>query len=168
MGAAAFIAGGAARAQSRVEAWPKGRPLAPVLAFDLNGTPQALPRSASGQPRAQLINLWATWCEPCVRELPGLQAFAARHADRLEVIALHHSSPRQPVSHRSVQAFVERNRLQLPVLIDPEGLASKQWGLNALPGSLLIDAQGRPRLRVLGEVDWSNEDAQRLLLAALR
>lgn len=109
--------------------------------------------------RAVLLNFWASWCEPCVTEMPSLQALAARQgAERLIVLAVNFKQ-----SAPSIDAFVQRTGLTLPVIADPQGDIARQWGVKIFPSTVLIDAQGRVHGVVQGELDWTGPAAATLL-----
>jgi thiol-disulfide isomerase/thioredoxin len=97
-----------------------------------------------------VINFWATWCVPCVRELPALQRFQREHAPQgWRVIAL---AVDQPVP---VLEFIARFKLELPVAL--AGVDGLEWQRamgntsGGLPFSVVLDASGRVRQRRLGE-----------------
>lgn len=115
--------------------------------------------------RPLVINFWATWCAPCLRELPALQRFAREHAPQgWQVIAL---AVDQPVA---VLEFMARIKLELPVaMAGTDGLEwQRTMGNRAggLPFSVVLDPGGRVRQRRLGEshydelVQWAAEIAQ--------
>jgi thiol-disulfide isomerase/thioredoxin len=112
----------------------------------LDGTP--LPLSAL-RGRPLLINVWASWCAPCVEEMPELAAFASEQGDNgIQVIGLALDSP------EAVHAFLQRIPVPYPIAIEPPGPADSSVALgNArglLPYTVLIDAQGRLHKRKLG------------------
>jgi len=109
-----------------------------------------------------LINFWATWCVPCIRELPALQRFQREHAAQgWQVIAL---AVDQPVP---VLEFINRFKLDLTVAL--AGVDGLEWqramgnDKGGLPFSLVLDATGRARQRKLGETTlqdltrWASE-----------
>lgn len=103
-----------------------------------------------------LINVWATWCEPCRHELPVLEKLHARFRERgLRVIALNvdHDQPRE-----SVASFVKRRDLTLDVWIDPQDRASRALGIATLPVTLLLDARGKVIWRRDGAI--TDDDAE--------
>jgi thiol-disulfide isomerase/thioredoxin len=104
-----------------------------------------------------VINLWATWCVPCVAEMPALAALSKTLApDDIAVLPL--SSDRGGVS--VVQAFYEEHGITgLPVLLDPKGTAARVWQAHGIPTSLIIDRKGRERARLEGSADWSTPAA---------
>ena len=113
-----------------------------------------------------LVNLWATWCAPCVKELPTLDRLAATHRDdgSLGVIAVSQDNGPQP----SVEAFLAKlNVKDLGAYHDPKMGLSGALGPDAvLPTSILFDAQGREVWRYVGDVDWTGPEAAKLLSEA--
>jgi peroxiredoxin len=96
-----------------------------------------------------LVNFWATWCAPCVEEMPALARLRARLAPRgFEVLAVN-----QGEMPARVTAFVERTGLDLAVLLDREKSVAKEWKVRALPTTFVVDAKGRIRLYAEGELD---------------
>ncbi len=109
-----------------------------------------------------LINLWATWCVPCVAEMPALQAAAkALKAEGIEVLAL--SSDRGGAA--VVRKFYDAHAITaLPIWLDPKGDAARAWGARGLPTTIVIDRAGNERARLEGGADWSSPQ----MLAAIR
>ena len=104
-----------------------------------------------------VINLWATWCAPCVAEMPSLAALARTLAPA-DVAVLPLSSDRGGAD--AVQAFfTAHNIIGLPVLLDPHGAAARAFGAQGIPTSIVIDKQGQQRARLTGSADWSTPDA---------
>jgi thiol-disulfide isomerase/thioredoxin len=96
-----------------------------------------------------LVNFWATWCAPCVEEMPALARLRERLASRgFEVIAVN-----QGEMPARVRAFTERTGLDLPIVMDRDKEASKAWKVRALPTTFVVDAAGRVRLFAEGELD---------------
>jgi thiol-disulfide isomerase/thioredoxin len=104
-----------------------------------------------------VVNLWATWCVPCVEEMPSLAALSKALApDDIAVLPL--SSDRGGA--RVVEAFYQDHGISgLPVLLDPKGAATRAWHARGLPTSVIIDKQGRERARLEGSADWSTPAA---------
>ncbi|HET7816477.1 MAG TPA: TlpA disulfide reductase family protein [Sphingomicrobium sp.] len=140
----------------------KGR-LAPETAFnDPDGGEISL-ADFKGSP--VLVNLWATWCAPCVKELPTLDALARRHAvgGSIGIIAV--SQDMGP--HNSVRAFLERLKLsEIGAYHDPKMALSGALGAEVLPTTILFDSEGRELWRYVGDLDWTGEEAARLLAEA--
>lgn len=107
-----------------------------------------------------LVNLWATWCAPCVAEMPTLDQLAANRAD-LQVLAV---SQDMPGSEAKVASFFEERKLsKLEAYIDPEIALMSALGAPNLPTTILYDAKGREVWRVTGGMDWAGEEAKALL-----
>jgi thiol-disulfide isomerase/thioredoxin len=121
--------------------------------------------------RPLLLNLWATWCPPCVAELPSLQAL--RDAERtrhgagrgMEVVALDVGQ-----SINQVEGFLASLPvpLALPVLLDPHKQSLGRWNVRVLPTTLVFDADGKLRATLLGARDWTSAAAREAIEAALR
>ncbi|MDR3516188.1 MAG: TlpA disulfide reductase family protein [Azospirillaceae bacterium] len=104
-----------------------------------------------------LLNLWATWCGPCVREMPSLDRLqATMGGSDFVVIAL--SVDRGGLA--TVVPFFQRTGVRsLPIYLDPAGGAAQRLGVRGLPTTLLIDRDGHEVARAEGAVDWTGADA---------
>ncbi|MGZ8998976.1 MAG: TlpA family protein disulfide reductase [Allosphingosinicella sp.] len=134
---------------------------APDVAFeDGSGQPTRL---GEFRGRPVLVNLWATWCAPCVVEMPSLDALARREGDALVVLALSQDfGGRQKVSE-----FFARHRFgELEPYLDGEMRFMSALGIDTLPTTILYNARGEEVWRMTGMADWENERAARLLLEA--
>lgn len=112
-----------------------------------------------------LVNLWASWCVPCVKELPTLDRLAARQREdgALAVLAVSQDSGPQP----SVKAFLDKLKVtDLAAFQDPDMGLSGALNAQILPTSILYDAQGREVWRYVGDLDWTGEEAAKLLAEA--
>ena len=102
-----------------------------------------------------VLNLWATWCVPCVAELPALAEFSRRAAtEGIVVIPL---SSDMGGADAVRKFYAARGLTGLPIWLDPKGDAARAWGARGFLMTLLIDRQGRERARVEGSVDWAAE-----------
>lgn len=120
------------------------RPLPDIALPALNGEYVALP-SYKGKPT--VVNLWATWCPPCQREMPVLHEAETAHPE-MQFVYLN-----QGESAEVVTQFLERKRLPLQhVLLDSEQQAAAQFKLRALPATLFFDSSGKLADMRLGEL----------------
>jgi len=110
-----------------------------------------------------VINLWATWCPPCVAEMPALDRLQGMlRAERIAVLAL--SSDRG--GRAQVEPFYQRLGLkELTIWLDPRGAAARALGARGLPTTVIIDRVGREVARLEGEAAW---DAPALVAAVRR
>ena len=112
-----------------------------------------------------LVNLWATWCAPCKKELPTLNALARTH-DRdgaLGVIAVSQDMAPQG----SVEAALADMKVDdLGAYHDPKMALAGALGAEILPTTILYDAQGKEVWRYVGDLDWTGEEAAKLLAEA--
>ncbi len=164
----AFVLGVAALARPALAAGAAGgaerlregqRPL-PEFSFN---TAEGLAQSLVDFPgRALLINLWATWCPPCVAEMPALDRAASALANEgFSVLPL--SSDRGGATQ--VQAFYTRTGVTyLPVLLDPRGVAARALGARGLPTTIIVNRRGEEVARLEGEAVWDSP----AMLATLR
>ena len=133
----------------------------PAITFTDADGKATTPADFAGQ--GLVINLWATWCPPCVAEMPALdRAAAALAADRILVLPL--SSDRGGLN--TVQGFYERTGLRhLRIWLDPRGAAARTLGARGLPTSIIVDRAGREKARLEGDAAW---DAPEFLSAIRR
>ena len=113
-----------------------------------------------GQP--VLVNLWATWCAPCVKELPTLDKLAASGA--IPVVAVSQDSG----PHPSVVAFLMSHQIATlkPYQDSKMALSGALGPDTVLPTSILLDANGKEVWRYVGDLDWTSAEAAKLLSEA--
>ena len=100
-----------------------------------------------------LVNFWASWCMPCVEEMPELTQLEQHLAGQpFEILALNVGEHENRVKH-----FAERTSFNLPVLMDNSSKVFNEWKIEIMPTSFLIDASGRVRYRARGNPGWDNE-----------
>ena len=118
-------------------------------------------RLADLKGRPVLINFWATWCGPCISEMPALDALAAERAGTpLVIMAVSEDRKGESV----VAPFISKLRLtNLPIYLDPQTKALAAFGSDALPTTVLIDREGREVGRLLGAASWDSVAARRLI-----
>ena len=127
---------------------------APGFVLDsLSGTRLGL---AEYRGRVVLLNFWATWCPPCLEEMPSMEALYQRLRQR-GMVVLAVSSDEGPPD--SVRRFTERLGVTFPVLLDRDGAVSASYGARNLPASFVLDRGGRVIAAALGARDRGSADA---------
>ncbi len=118
--------------------------------------PDFILQSADGQTRklsnyrghVVLVNLWATWCPPCMEEMPVLNQLAERYRDKgLVVLGLAGDDDPQ-----RVRDFVAKSPLKFEVLLDSDGAIGTQYGITGYPETFFIDREGRVRDKIIGAI----------------
>lgn len=110
-----------------------------------------------------LLNVWATWCPPCLREMPSMQRVYQKYADRgLEILAVavdDRPGTRQPNGRVEgvVSEFVDELGLTFPIALDPTGNTERRLGTEYLPTTVLIDRDGYIRATEVGGRFWDEE-----------
>ena len=100
-----------------------------------------------------LVNLWATWCEPCLREMPSLERLQSRLGERIAVLAV--SEDRG--GNKAVEPFIAKLGLKsVKIYIDPKSEVGHAFGARGLPTSFLIDREGKVLGRVEGAAEWDS------------
>ena len=149
-----------------------------MAAFVFKSAPEMLPVApfvdAEGRARTLdhwkgkvvLLNLWATWCAPCRKEMPGLDRLqAALGSEMFEVVAV--SVDRTGIE--GAKKFLDQiNVRNLAVLADPSARMAATLRAIGLPATLLIDAEGREIGRMVGPAEWDTPEAKALIRAALK
>lgn len=134
---------------------------APAAAFeDPDGDPASL---ADFRGKPVLVNLWATWCAPCIAEMPTLDTLAAREGDKLRVLTIS-----QDIGGRDkVEAFFrQRGYKALETWLDPQMALMSELKVSTLPTTILYDAQGREVWRMTGIEEWTSPKAAELIAEA--
>ena len=130
---------------------PAGRQPAPDFRLtDSHGTPIKL---SDYRGKVVLLNFWATWCGPCKAETPWFEEFENKYKDSgFAVLGISMDDD----GWTSVRPFMERMRMNYPVMVGDDATASKYGGIDSLPVTLLIDRKGRIAAQQAGMAGKSN------------
>jgi peroxiredoxin len=130
-------------------AW-RGDPTPALMLEDMKGNSINL---ANLRGKTVLINFWATWCAPCVEEMPSIQGLKARfNQEKFEVLAVNVGE-----SKERVEAFLKKVPVNFSILFDPQGDASRNWKVHGFPTTFILGPDGRIRYYHVGDLDWSQE-----------
>jgi thiol-disulfide isomerase/thioredoxin len=158
---AASGAGGGAALGEFIPADPP-RPAPPASFADAAGTPVSL---ADFRGRPIIVNLWATWCEPCLKEMPSLDRLAGRLAGKDPAILL--ISEDRGGDHVVGPFFAKLGLAHLKTFLDPKSAVGQGFAVRGLPTTILIDKDGRELGRVEGAADWDGAKARAMLSQVL-
>jgi len=106
-----------------------------------------------------LVNFWASWCQPCLREMPSMQRLhQAMHGRPFSILAVDVEE-----SKSKVWRFKKLLNITFTTLLDSKGTVIKDWGIQIYPTSYLIDSEGHIRYGVQGALEWDNEEVKQLI-----
>jgi peroxiredoxin len=136
---------------------PQSAALAPEFKLmSLDGTPMSL---ADLRGKVVLLNFWATWCAPCVSEMPELNALYRQYGDEKDFVVVGVNLREQPAE---VASFARKRNIAFPLLLDRDGhVTGRDYRVRTLPASVIIDREGHIR------DSWSGPLLREALLARL-
>ena len=124
---------------------------APDFTFpDLNGRNISL---SDYKGKVVLVNVWATWCGPCVYEMPSMERlYKEFRGQNFEILAVSIDAGGKDI----VAPFMKKHNLTFPALLDPKGTIKTLYGVTGIPESYIIDKQGTLIGKVIGGRDWAD------------
>lgn len=140
-----------APAAARAVRWPAAQATPELSLEDVQGRAWKLSEEKG---KVVIVNFWATWCEPCRAEMPTLEAMAELYGSDVRVLAVNYKE-----RDTRVTQFARSAGVGLPLLMDRDGAAAARWGVKIFPSTIVVGRDGRARLRVTGEVDWTGREA---------
>lgn len=151
----------ASAAEPALRPWPAGQATPPLQLVGLDGQDWDLARLRG---KVVVVNFWASWCEPCVHELPVLGALARRpdFGGRVAVVGVNYKEPLD-----SIERFTGAHPFSYPVLRDKTGEMFKRWTAGVMPTTILVDRQGRARWRTAGEIGPDDARLEQAITALL-
>lgn len=145
----AAVACAAAAGAAELQPWTGGA-TPPLVLQDRHGRMHSL---ADYRGKVVLVNFWATWCEPCLAEMPSIERLRRSLAGKpFEVLAVNLGEPLGRIDR-----FLEKVPLGFPTLLDRDTVVAKAWKARVVPASYLIGPDGRIRYVHYGELDWASD-----------
>jgi len=156
----AALAFAAAAGAAELKPWTGGA-TPPLVLPDLHGRTHRL---ADYRGKVVLVNFWATWCAPCLEEMPSIERLRQSLAGKpFEVLAVNIGEP-----PGRIERFLEKMPLGFPMLLDRDTGAAKAWKARVVPATFLVGPDGRIRYVRYGELDWSSEPVRKTVAELLQ
>jgi len=109
--------------------------------------------------RITLVNFWATWCPPCVHEIPSMNRLASAFNEKeFGIVSINF---KEDADH--ILAFLKRVDVDFPVLLDHNGAVSASWKVFAFPSTFLLDHKGNVRYSVNTAIEWDNDEVKAVI-----
>ncbi len=137
----------------------------PAPAFELTDQQGKLVKLSDLRGQTILLNIWATWCPPCVWEMPSLERLhLALAQDNFKVVAVSIDEGGWPV----IRQFLQRTSLSFPILLDSSTAVAQSYGTYQLPESYIIGPQGKILKKYRGPREWDKESVVNEIQALIR
>lgn len=135
---------------SETARWPAGQATPDFSLADGQGKTWKLSQARG---KVVIVNFWASWCEPCRAEMPSLQQLADFYGNDLVVLAVNFKE-----RDAKVAQFAQAAGLSLPMPMDRDGAVAASYGVKIFPSTIVVGKDGKARLRLTGEVDWTSRE----------
>lgn len=136
----------------------KGNPVPPPLKLtDLDGKTHDL---ADYKGKVVLVNFWASWCPPCVKEMPSMQRLKEKMAGKpFVILGINLAEPEQEVR----DFLATKVKVDFPILMDRDGAVLKAWKVFVFPTSLIVGSDGTIHYGLYGEFEWDTDAVMRVM-----
>ncbi|RLA40134.1 MAG: TlpA family protein disulfide reductase [Gammaproteobacteria bacterium] len=133
--------------------------------FTLSGLNGKMISLADYQGKVVLLNIWATWCPPCVEEMPSMEKLhQAMNGADFEILAISIDAS----GAGAVRTFMKKHRLSFTALVDPKGAVKNLYQTTGVPESFILDKNGMIVEKVIGPRDWASPEAVRFFRDLVR
>ena len=111
--------------------------------------------------KVTVVNFWASWCPPCVAEIPSLNRLLEQmQGQPFELITINYAE-----SAKTIREFMQKVSVQFPVLLDPKGMTAQRWNVIGFPSTFVIGPDGHIRYGVNAAIHWDSEEVVNTLKA---
>ena len=123
----------------------------PIALKDINGKSYNI---SEYKDRVIVVNFWATWCTPCIKEIPSLNNLRkAMHDKSFELISINYAEKAE-----TIREFMKMVNVEFPVLLDEEGKESAKWKVIAFPSTFVIGKDGLIHYGVNAGIEWDTPE----------
>lgn len=130
-----------------------GAPLPDFTLTDMQGNSHTL---SDYKGNVVMLNFWATYCGPCIKEMPSMQRLKEKMTGKpFTILAVDMAEESADVS-----AFLSKHNIKVdfPLLLDPDGTVVEQWMISAVPTTFILDPTGKIRYALYGGLEWDNDE----------
>ena len=130
----------------------------PAPNFSLPGLDGKIVSLTDYKGKVVLLNIWATWCPPCVEEMPSMEKlYKELKGENFEILAVSIDAS----GARDVAPFMKKHKLSFPALLNPKGTIKGLYGAVGIPESFIINKEGIVEKKIIGARDWAAPEAIR-------
>lgn len=128
----------------------------PTLSLnDLNGKTKKL---SDYEGKVVIASFWASWCRPCLDEIPSLVKLKQQYQDQLEILAVNIGEDKKTIEH-----FTKGMNINFPILQDKESGSVKDWKVYVYPSNFILDTSGNIQYAATGAMDWQEDSINRVI-----
>lgn len=133
------------------------------LAIKLENTNGKIIQKTNYKGQVTVINFWATWCPPCVEEIPSLNRLKKKmHGLPFELISINYAEKK-----KTIIEFMKKVNVEFPVLLDKDGGFAKKWNIITYPSTFIIDKEGKIKYGVNAAIEWDDPEFIKKIKALL-
>jgi thiol-disulfide isomerase/thioredoxin len=101
-----------------------------------------------------LVSFWASWCPPCVREMPSINRLQQKMKGKRFTVLGVNVGEKAP----TIRNFLQQKQVDFKILLDPEQKAYSAWNVYVVPSNFIVDGNGKVRLGSVGGIEWDSPD----------
>jgi len=109
-----------------------------------------------------LVSFWASWCRPCIEEMPSLVKLKEKYQEKLEILAVNVGEDKA-----TIKKFTNSMGINFPLLQDLDSAATKEWKVFVYPSNYIINKEGELRFAATGAMDWQDKDIDKTIMGLL-